>query len=101
MVGWHYQLSGHQFEQALGYGEGQGSLAWFSPGGCKELDMTKRLNSNNNYTDAIIEFPNISTNAFPIFCMMRTRAPWSVWDGHKSEKLSSPFQSWSWKVSQA
>ena len=26
MVGWHCQLNGHQFEQALGYGEGQGSL---------------------------------------------------------------------------
>ena len=61
MVRWHHRLSEHEFEQALGYGEGQGSLAWFSPWGCKELDMTERLNSNNNYTDAIIEFPNIST----------------------------------------
>ena len=26
MVGWHCQLDGHQFEQALGVGEGQGSL---------------------------------------------------------------------------
>ena len=27
MVGWHHQLNGHEFEQAPGYGEGQGSLA--------------------------------------------------------------------------
>ena len=27
MVGWHHRLSGHEFEQALGVGEGQGSLA--------------------------------------------------------------------------
>ena len=27
IVGWHYQLNGHEFEQALGHGEGQGSLA--------------------------------------------------------------------------
>ena len=40
MVGWHYQLDGHEFEQALGDGEGQGSLAGCSPQGHKELDMT-------------------------------------------------------------
>ena len=26
MVGWHHQLDGHEFEQALGVGDGQGSL---------------------------------------------------------------------------
>ena len=31
MVGWHHQLNGHEFEQALGDGDGQGSLACFSP----------------------------------------------------------------------
>ena len=31
MVGWHHQLNGHEFEQALGDGEGQGSLACSSP----------------------------------------------------------------------
>ena len=35
MVGWHHQLDGHEFEQTLGAGDGQGSLAW----GSKELDM--------------------------------------------------------------
>ena len=30
MFGWHHQLNGHEFEQALGDGDGQGSLAWFS-----------------------------------------------------------------------
>ena len=44
MVGWHYQLNGHEFEQAPGVGDGQGSLACFSPGGCKELDRTEWLN---------------------------------------------------------
>ena len=41
MVGWHHQLSGHEFEQAPGDGEGQGSLACCSPGGCKEADTTE------------------------------------------------------------
>ena len=44
MVGWHHQLSGHEFEQALGVGEGQGGLACHSPWGGKELDTTERLN---------------------------------------------------------
>ena len=40
MFGCHHLLNGHEFEQALGDGEGQGSLACCSPWGCKELDMT-------------------------------------------------------------
>ena len=36
MVGWHQQLKGHEFEQTPGDGEGQGSLAYGSPWGCKE-----------------------------------------------------------------
>jgi len=48
MVGWHHQLNGHEFEQAPGVGEGQGSLACCSPWSCKELDMTERLNNNSH-----------------------------------------------------
>ena len=40
MVGWHHQHDGHEFEQALGVGDGQGNLACSRPWGCKELDMT-------------------------------------------------------------
>ena len=47
MVGWHHQLNGHEFDQVLGDGEGQGSLACCTLWGCKELDTTKRLNNNN------------------------------------------------------
>ena len=47
MVGWHHQLNGHEFEQAPGDGEGQGSLACCSPRGRRALDMTERLNSSN------------------------------------------------------
>ena len=38
MVGWHHQLDGHEFEQALGVGDGQGSLEYFSR---EETDMTE------------------------------------------------------------
>ena len=41
MVGWHYQLDGCEFEQALGVGDGQGSLECCNPRGCKESDMTE------------------------------------------------------------
>ena len=43
MVGWHYQVNGHEFEQAQGVGDGQGSLACCSPWGHKESDMTEQL----------------------------------------------------------
>ena len=44
MVGWYYRLDGHEFEQAMGVVDGQGSLACCSPWGHKELDMTEWLN---------------------------------------------------------
>ena len=44
MVGGRHQLKGHEIEQALGDGEGQGSLACFSPWGGKESDTTEQLN---------------------------------------------------------
>ena len=47
MVDWHYRLDGHEFEQALGDGEGQGSLACCSPWGCRRSDMTEQLKNNN------------------------------------------------------
>ena len=42
MVGWYHQLDGHEFEQALGVGDGQGNLEWCSPCGCNESDMTEK-----------------------------------------------------------
>ena len=41
MVGWHYQLDGNEFEQALGFGDGQGGLECCSPWGRKESDKTE------------------------------------------------------------
>ena len=45
MVGWHHQLDGHEFEQALGDGEGQEGLACCSLWGHKESDVTEWLNN--------------------------------------------------------
>ena len=41
------RFSGHEFEQALGDGDGQGSLVCCIPWGYNESDRTERLNSNN------------------------------------------------------
>ena len=47
MVEWHHQLNGHEFEQALGDGEGQAGLSCCNPWGRKEWDTTEQLNNNN------------------------------------------------------
>ena len=47
VMGFEWLYNGHEFEQALGNGEGQGSLACCSPRGRKESDMIERLNKNN------------------------------------------------------
>ena len=46
MFGWHYCFNGHEFEQVLGDGEGQGSQACCSSWGQKESDMTEQLSNN-------------------------------------------------------
>ena len=44
MAGWHHRLNGHEFQLALGVGDGRGSLACCSAWGCKESDTTEQLN---------------------------------------------------------
>ena len=61
MVGWHHRLDGHEFEQALGVGDGQGSLACCSPRGCKESDMTEQMNSDNS-----ICFERLDSGRIPV-----------------------------------
>ena len=56
MVGWHHRLDGHEFEQALAGGDGQGSLSCYSPWGCKDSDMAGRL--NNTMKTESLQCPN-------------------------------------------
>ena len=46
MTGWHHWLDRHEFEQVPGVGDGQGSLVWYSPWGCKKVrhDWVTELN---------------------------------------------------------
>ena len=61
MVGWHHQLDGHEFEQALGDGDGQGILECCGPWGHKEFDITEWLNNNNKRKQIIIHTPKRSS----------------------------------------
>ena len=49
MVGWHHWLNEHKFEQTLGVGDGQGSLACCSPWGRKESNATEQLNWTESF----------------------------------------------------
>ena len=53
MVGWHHQLSGHEFEQTPGDGEEQRRLACSIPWGRKEWYTTEPLNNNENWGSSI------------------------------------------------
>ena len=57
MVWWHHRLNGHEFEQALGDGEGQGNQVCYSPWGFKESDTTEQLNNDNNHTFIYMAYP--------------------------------------------
>ena len=72
MVGWHHWLDGHEFEQALGIGDGQGSLACYSTWGCKELDMTERM----NWTEE--QSIKASSRPFPVGSLDAHRGPTSL-----------------------
>ena len=50
MVGWHHRLNGPEFEQALGVGDGQGSLVCCGPWGRKESDMTEQQMAHEKIT---------------------------------------------------
>ena len=52
-VGWHHRLSGHEFDEALGVGDGQGSLACCSPWSYKESDTTEQLNRTEAKKDSV------------------------------------------------
>ena len=64
MVGWHHGLNGHESEQALGDGEGQGCLACCNPWGHRELDMIEQLNNNNH-----LFFTQNTHSCFPTFLL--------------------------------
>ena len=67
MVGWPHRLDGHEFQQTLGNGEGQGSLACCSPWGHQESDRTERLKDNFPLSESALAFLHVRCclNALP------------------------------------
>ena len=61
MVGWHHWLNGHEFQQALGDGEGQGSLVCCSPWGC-------RVEHDSDWIGCIYKYTNVYWDAFLRLC---------------------------------
>ena len=66
MVEWHYWLNGHEFQQALEVGDGQGSVVCCSPWGGQELDMTVQL----NWTEGSSSYYLISYNWLTLFPLL-------------------------------
>ena len=80
MVGWHHWCDVHEFEQALGVGNGQWSLVYCSPWGHKQLDRIERL----NWTEVLIYLTQVNhSNQFllPQVKVQRVKhilqVPWS------------------------
>ena len=69
MVAWHHWLDGHKFEQALGVGDGQGSLACCNPWGRKDWHTAERL----NWTE--LKFPMKVTYKPPV--MLHAATSWA------------------------
>ena len=59
MVGWYHQLNGHEFEQALAAGDGQGNLVCCSPWGHRESDMTEL-----NWARRNTKYPKVCVSLF-------------------------------------
>ena len=64
MVGWHHRLNGHEFEQAPGDGEGQGSLVCYRPWGHKELDMTAQTEHQPTQLQVILPEIHVGKSLF-------------------------------------
>ena len=69
--GWHHRLDAHEFGWRLEVSDGQGGLAFCGSWGCKELDMTERLNWTDNtsvvfskhyWTDSFLSFSGVSSD---------------------------------------
>ena len=72
MIGWHHRLDGHELEQALGVGDGQGRLACCSPWGHKELDtiVTELMKQTYSVSQTSSALPDlyVMTETFSLLC---------------------------------
>ena len=94
MVGWHHRLNGHEFEQTLGAGDGQGHLAFCSPWGCSQTRLTELILI---LTVAIFVMPLFLTyvclvdQSCPTVCDPRFLCPWEFFRQEYCNGLPCPF----------
>ena len=112
MVGWHHQLDGREFEQALGVGDGQGGLACCNLWVCKESDMTEQLNWTESYRTPAFLYQFISEVYFSVllslipssrlfflfprlFCLkyLAIKTFWEIWKKKKSFRITKLLNS--------
>ena len=79
MIGWHHWLNGHEFEWVPGVGDGQGSLAFGSPWGCKESDTTVRLNWTDRTARGIL-VPSPRIELMPSAVEVQSLSHWTASD---------------------
>ena len=81
MVGWYHRLNGHEFEQALGVVDGQGSLACCTPWGRKESDTTEWLNWTELSWTKLITWITSFSNSMKLWTMpcRATQHGWTWW----------------------
>jgi len=89
MVGWHQWLSGHEFEQIPGIGDGQGSMVCFSPWGHKESDMTEWL----DWTD-----PNRGYFNFINLILLHFALLWASLVAQMVKNLPAILETWVWSL---
>ena len=69
MAGWHHQIDGHEFDQDLGVGEGQESMACCNPRGQKESDTTEQLNNKVVQAQSWTHHPLMPSDRRPSTCL--------------------------------
>ena len=80
MVGWHHQLNGLEFEQALEVGEGQGNLVCYSPWGRKESDTSEQQINDFDVQTTCPWLQNFYVFWLPSFAPWSSSLKWCSWD---------------------
>ena len=89
MVGWHHRFNGHEFEQTLGDGDGQGRLACYNPQGRKESDTTEQPNNKEETDRSLLSLPQRcrkSPKRHGLLCVPATNQPYYDLKLHWSSK---------------
>ena len=86
IVGCHNQHNGHEFEQAPGVGDGQGSLVCYSPWGCKQSDMTEQLTEGEGQICSLVYFKDLFSGSSVQFSQIKLPLKILDWKAHSQDR---------------